>query len=174
MEKHWKTEGPASCDCSLHSSSNMKLIRLLGSPGWRLPKLCLEQAVSWLQGKQVKANRDVAQSWNSKGPARKFLASRKACRVCQKPRNNSTDRNNETDPPLNSAKRTESHLLKKKEKLTRVYSQKGWSEHFSFNACNKKIPLTSLPFCFVKTQKVQTCKNMVIQTFFTTSIEKHF
>lgn len=156
---------------SLHSS-NKKLIGLLGSPGWRLPKLCLEQAVSWLQGKQVKANRDMTQSQASKGPARNFVASREACKVCQKPRNNSADRNYETDPPLNSAICIESHLLKNKINMCLFLAGVSWE--FFFSACNKVIPLTSLSFRFVKTQKVQTCKNTVPQTFFTASIEKHF
>lgn len=66
--------------------------------------LCLEQAASWLQGKQVKASGDMTQSQASKVTARNFLGPREACRVCQKPKNNSADRNNEIDPPLNSAK----------------------------------------------------------------------
>lgn len=68
------------------------------------PVLCLKQAVSCLQGKQVKASGDLMQSQASKVTATNFLGPRQACRVCQKPKNNSADGNNDIGPPVSSPK----------------------------------------------------------------------
>lgn len=159
MEKQWKTEGPASCDCSLHSSSNKKLIGLSGSPGWRLPKLCLEQAVSWLQGKQIKANRDVTQSQASKVPARNLLVPRREWSFPEA----KEQLNWQEQWTWSSAEFCKMYwkpCIGKKS--YQVFIFKRDDLRIFLSACNKTLPLTSLSCSFVKPQKVQTCKNMVL------------
>lgn len=101
------TEGPASSDHSMYSSSKKKLNGLSGYSGWRL--LLFQSSQCCVRNKQrldYKGSRSrQVETWCKAKPQKtNFLGPRQACRVCQKPKNNSADRNNDIGSPVNSAK----------------------------------------------------------------------